>query len=103
MKVRFFIHIKRKEYAKRVKKELRRLMKGKVTVFLDRDSVHQMAETDKCTYEKAFGVTIELRAATNKEARGVEYWQETSYRELPYALREMIEFVEIDKPLAVKP
>ncbi len=103
MKVRFFIHLKRKEYAKRVKKELKKLMGKKVAVFLDKNCIHQVAETDQRTYEKAFGVTIELRTATNKEAKGVEYWKAISYPELSSELERMIEFVEIDRPFAVKP
>ncbi|MBI5421353.1 MAG: hypothetical protein HZA35_03555 [Parcubacteria group bacterium] len=101
MKVRFFIHLKRKEYAKRVKKELKKLMGGKVVVYLDQNCIHQVGETDQHTYEATFGVTIELRTATNKEADGVKYWRVTSYPELPPELKNLADFVEIDRPLAV--
>ena len=103
MKVRFFIHLKRKEHAKRVKKEIRKLTGKRIAVFLDKNCIHQLAETDQHTYEKAFGVTIEVQTATNKEAMGVKYWKTISYAELPPELKNMIEFIEIDRPLAVRP
>jgi len=102
MKVRFFIHLKRKEYAKHVKKELKKLMGKRVAVFLERNCIHQIAETDQKTYEAAFGATIEMRTATNKEARGVIYWQITSYSELPKELRDFVDIIEIDRPLSVR-
>ncbi len=100
-KIRLFIHLKQKEYAKRVKKELRKLAGSKIAVFLDRESIHQLIETDKQTYEKIFGGKIELQIAHNKGAEGVEYWREVPHPHVPQPLKNLIDFVEVDRPLSV--
>ena len=100
-KIRFFIRLKHKEYAKQAKKKLKKLMGKKVVIFLDKNSMHQIGETDQHTYETTFGVKVELRTATNKNAQGVKYWIATSYAKLPEELKSMVDFVEIDRPLSV--